>query len=98
MGKNDIFLITAELKLEFKNSFAHTYVTRIIVIIYHTPKFRFYLIDFQLNTDFSPMFAFFTLKLPSFTQRSVSQKIVLNRSKNQSFFFSFSFLQDFWLE
>ena len=35
---------------------------------------RFNLIDFQLNTDFPPNFAFFTAKLPSVTQRSVSQE------------------------
>ena len=37
--------------------------------------FHFNLIDFQLNTDFSfPNFAFFTVKSPGVTQRSVSQE------------------------
>ena len=37
--------------------------------------FRFNLIDFQLNKDFPPQFCgFFTVKLPSVTQRSVSQE------------------------
>ena len=36
--------------------------------------FRFNLIDFQLNTDFSSQFAFFIVKSPSVTQRSISQE------------------------
>ena len=40
----------------------------------HT-KFFFYLINFQLNTDFPSKFCFFlTVKSPSVTQRSVSQE------------------------
>ena len=39
----------------------------------HTTS-RFYLINFQSYTEFPPQFCIFTVKLPSFTQRSVSQK------------------------
>ena len=39
----------------------------------HT-TFCFYIIDFQLDTDSLPNFAFFTVKSPSVTQRSVSQE------------------------
>ena len=42
--------------------------------------FRFNLIDFQLNTDFLPNFAFFTVKSPSVTQRSVSQENAYKKS------------------
>ena len=41
---------------------------------------RFNLIDFQLNTDFPSQFAFFTAKLPSVTQRSVSQENAYKKS------------------
>ena len=41
--------------------------------------FRFNLIDFQLNTDF-PDFAFFTIKSPTVTQRSVSQENAYKKS------------------
>ena len=45
--------------------------------------FRFNLIDFQLNKDISlPNFAFFTVKSPSVTQRSVSQENAYKKSKN----------------
>ena len=41
----------------------------------HT-TFRFYLIDFQLNTDSIPLssFGFFTVKSPNVTERYVSQE------------------------
>ena len=42
--------------------------------------FRFSLIDFQLKTDSLPNFAFFTLKSPSVTQRSVSQEKAYKKS------------------
>ena len=44
--------------------------------------FRFNLIDFQLNTDFSSQFCggFFTVKSPSVTQRSVSQENAYKKS------------------
>ena len=47
--------------------------------------FRFNLIDFQLNTNFpSPNSAFFTVKSPSVTQRSVSQENAYKKSLNPS--------------
>ena len=39
----------------------------------HT-TFRFHFMDVQLNTDFPSQFAFFTVKSPSVTQRSVFQE------------------------
>ena len=42
--------------------------------------FCFNLIDFQLNTDFPSNFAFFTVKLSSVTQRSVSQENAYKKS------------------
>ena len=44
-------------------------------------KFRFNLIDFQLNTDFPSQFCVFTVKSPSVTQRSVSQENAFKKSK-----------------
>ena len=60
------------------------YVTHIIVIICSTPHFvSIYLIDFQLNTDFSSQFCvFLNVKSPSVTQRSVSQDNAFKKSKN----------------
>ena len=49
--------------------------------------FYFFLIDFQLNKDFPSEFAFFTVKSPSITQRSVSQEKCYKKSKNPSPFF-----------
>ena len=46
--------------------------------------FRFNLINFQLNTDFLPIFAFFTVKSPSVTQRSVFQENAYKKSSNPS--------------
>ena len=46
--------------------------------------FRFNLIDFQLNTNFPSQFAFFTVKSPSVTQRSVSQENAYKKSSNPS--------------
>ena len=43
--------------------------------------FRFYSIDFQFNADFPYEFAFFTVKSPSVTQRSVSQENAFKTSK-----------------
>ena len=42
--------------------------------------FRFNFIDFQLYTDFLSNFAFFTVKSPSVTQRSVSQENAYKKS------------------
>ena len=56
----------------------------------HLPHtiFGFYFIDFQLNTDLLPnLAAFFTVKSPGVTQRSVSQENDFKRSKNLSAFF-----------
>ena len=51
--------------------------------------FRFNLIDFQLNTDFSSQFCmFFNVKSPSVTQRSVSQENAYKKSKNLLLFFA----------
>ena len=46
--------------------------------------FRFYLMNFQSNTDFSSLFCgfFFTVKSPSVTQSSVSQENAFKKSKN----------------
>ena len=52
----------------------------------HT-TFRFYLIDFQLNTDFPSQFCVFHLKSPSVTERLVSQENAFKKSKNPSPFF-----------
>ena len=52
----------------------------------HT-TFRFYIIDFQLNTDFPSNFVFFTVKSPGVTQRSVSQENAFKNRKNPSAFF-----------
>ena len=51
--KFDILSKTAWLKFASKKSFC-TYVTHIIVIICWKTTFRFYLIGFQLNTDWNP--------------------------------------------
>ena len=45
---------------------------------------RFNLIDFQLNTETLPNFAFFTVKSTSVTQRSVSQENAYKKSLNPS--------------
>ena len=52
----------------------------------HT-TFRFYSIDFQLNANFPSQLYVFTVKSPNFTQRSVSQENVFEKSKNSSSFF-----------
>ena len=46
--------------------------------------FRFYLISFQLNTDFPSQFCVFTVKSFSVTQRSVSQENAFEKSKHPS--------------
>ena len=61
----------------------------------HT-TFRFYLIHFQLNTDFPSQFLlrfvfFLTVKSPSVTQRSVSQENAFRKSKTPSPSFSQSY-------
>ena len=67
----------------------------------HT-NFRFYIFDFQLNTDFPSQFCvfffffFFIAKLPSVTQRSVSQENALKKSKNPSVFFSLKLSYSNW--
>ena len=48
--------------------------------------FRFDLIDFQLNTDFSSQFCVFTVKSPRVTQRSVSQENAYKMSKTRRLF------------
>ena len=53
--------------------------------------FHFNLIDFQLRQISFPKFAFFTVKSPSVTQRSVSQENAFKKSKN-SFLLPFFFL------
>ena len=51
--------------------------------------FRFNLIDFQLNADFSfPIFACLRLKSPSITQRSVSQENAYKKAKTCRLFFT----------
>ena len=40
-----------------------------------------------LDTDFPLQFAFFTVKSPSVTQRSVTQENAFKKSKNPSLFF-----------
>ena len=52
----------------------------------HT-TFRFYLIDFQLDTDFPSSLRFF-VKSPTVTQRLVSQENAFKKSKNPSPFLS----------
>ena len=47
-------------------------------------KFRFSLINFQLNTDFPSQFC--TVKSPSVTQRSVSQENAFKRAKTRRLF------------
>ena len=66
-------------------------MTHIIVIVCSTAHFvsTFY---FQLNTDFPSQFCFFfffffAVKLPSVTQRSVSQENAFKNSKNPLHFF-----------
>ena len=54
--------------------------------VQHT-TFCFYLIDFQLNTNFPSKFCVFTVKSPSVTQRSVSRDNAFEKSKIQSPFF-----------
>ena len=61
------------------------YVTHIIVIFCCTLHFVL-LNQLQLNTDF-PIFAFFTVKLPSVTKRSVSQENALQIAITYHFFF-----------
>ena len=46
--------------------------------------FHFYLIDFQLNTDFPFQFCVFTVKSPSVTRRSVSKENAFKKSKHPS--------------
>ena len=53
----------------------------------HT-RFRFYLIKYQLDTDFPSRFCVFTVKSPSVTQRSVFKKMLLKRAKTRRLFFS----------
>ena len=48
--------------------------------------FCFYLIDFQLNTNFPFKCPAFTVKSPHVTQRLVSQKIFLKRVKTRRLF------------
>ena len=48
--------------------------------------FRFYLIDFQLNTDLPSQFCVFYRKSPSIIQRPVSQETAYEKSKNLSLF------------
>ena len=43
--------------------------------------FRFYLSDFQLNTDFLSEFCVFTVKSPGVIQRSVSQENAYKKRK-----------------
>ena len=45
-------------------------------------KFFFYLINFQLNTDFPPQFCIFRVKSLSITSRSFSQENSFKKSKN----------------
>ena len=42
--------------------------------------FRFSLIDFQLNSDFTSQFCIFSVKSPNVTQRSVSQENAYKKS------------------
>ena len=50
--------------------------------------FRFYRLDFQLNTDFlSQFFVFFTVNLPTITERAVSKENAFKKNRNQSAFF-----------
>ena len=62
--------------------------------------FCFNVSDFQINTDFLPNFAFFTVKSPSVTQRSVSQENAFKKSKNLLLFclFLFFFSQNYRLK
>ena len=75
-----ILSITAWLKFESKNSFAIC-DTNNGDYLQHT-TFRFYLIDFQLNTDLPSKFCVFIIKLASVTQRLVSQENAFERNKN----------------
>ena len=59
--KIDILSITASLKFESKNSFAHVNTYNCDYLQHST--FRFNLIDFQLNTDFPSQFCVFYLKI-----------------------------------
>ena len=86
LWKFDILSITT-LNFKSKNPFARTCDTYNCDYLQHT-TFCFYLIDFQLNTDFPSQFCVFTIKSPSVTQRSVSQENVFKKSKNLSPFFS----------
>ena len=52
LWKIDILSITAWVKFESRNPFAHTYMDTHNYDYLPQTTFRFYLIDFQVNTDF----------------------------------------------
>ena len=62
ISKFDILSITPFKKFEFKNPFLHICDTHICVYLPHT-TFRFFLINFQLNTDFPFEFCAFHSKI-----------------------------------
>ena len=58
------------------------------MLIWRTAHFVFFLIDFQLNADFPSNFAgFFNHKIPSVTQRLVSQENAFKKSEKPNAFF-----------
>ena len=63
------------------NSFAHVWHIYNYNYLQHN-KFRFNLIDFQLNRDVPSQLCVFTVKSTSVTQRSVSQENAFKKSKN----------------
>ena len=75
-------------------------MTHITVIIFHTPYFISTKPIFNKIQIFLPNFAFFSIKSPSITQRSVSQEKAFKKSKTHRFFFSFFFffLQNYGLK
>ena len=69
--KIDILSISASLKFESENSFARMLFVQLWLSTLQ--KLSFYLVHFELNTDFHPNFAWFIAKSPSFTQTSVQE-------------------------
>ena len=84
--KCDILSITARSKLKSKSPFAHVCDTHDCGYLPHTillfPLNKKCFINFQLNTDFPSIFAFFTVKSCNVTQRSVSQENTFFFSQN----------------
>ena len=84
--KNWYLVNNCLIKVQIQKIFLHIGDTYNCHYLQHT-TFRFYLFNFQLNTDFPSQFCVFTVKSPSVTQRSVSQENAFEKSKKPVVFF-----------